>query len=99
MGLHRWISRVPGSARRPKAVVAVLLALAALLVVGQAALAQTPPALTSGSSVSITPDSGVIFPGQSVSLSATEYDADYSWSSDGASFSPSDASATTMTVR
>ena len=68
MGLHRWISRVPGSARRPRAVVAVLLALAALLIVGQAALAQTPPALTSGSTVSITPDSGVIFAGQSVEL-------------------------------
>ena len=100
MGLHRWISRVPGIARRPKAVVAVLLALAALLLVGQAAFAQTgPPALMSGDSVSISPGGGVIFPGQSVGLSATEYaDADYSWSSDGASFSPSDASGTTMTV-
>ena len=99
MGLHRWISRVPGSARRPKAVVAVLLALAALLVVGQAALAQTPPSLTSGSSVSVTPDGGVIFSGQSVGLSATEYaSAQYSWSSDGASFSPSDGRSTMMTV-
>ena len=100
MGLHRWISRVPGIARRPKAVVAVLLALAALLVVAQAAFAQTgPPALMSGDSVSILPGGGVIFPGQSVGLSATEYaSADYSWSSDGASFSPSDASGTTMTV-
>ena len=100
MGLHRWISRVPGIARRPKAVVAVLLALAALLLVGQAAFAQTgPPALMSGDSVSISPGGGVIFPGQSVGLSATEYaDADYSWSSDGASFSPSGASGTTMTV-
>ena len=100
MGLHRWISRVPGIARRPKAVVAVLLALAALLLVGQAAFAQTePPALMSGDSVSISPSGGVIFPGQSVGLSATEYaSADYSWSSDGASFSPSDASGTTMTI-
>ena len=100
MGLHRWISRVLGIARRPKAVVAVLLALAALLLVGQAAFAQTgPPALMSGDSVSISPGGGVIFPGQSVGLSATEYaDADYSWSSDGASFSPSGASGTTMTV-
>ena len=100
MGLHRWISRVPGIARRPKAVVAVLLALAALLLVGQAAFAQTgPPDLMSGDSVSISPGGGVIFPGQSVGLSATEYaSADYSWSSDGASFSPSGASGTTMTV-
>ena len=100
MGLHRWISRVPGIARRPKAVVAVLLALAALLLVAQAAFAQTgPPALMSGDSVSISPGGGVIFPGQSVGLSATEYaSADYSWSSDGASFSPSDASGTTMTI-
>ena len=100
MGLHRWISRVPGSARRPKAVVAVLLALAALLLVAQAALAQTgPPALMSGDSVSISPDSGVIFPGQSVDLTAGEFaSADYSWSSDGASFSPSDARTTTMMV-
>ena len=100
MGLHRWISKVPGIARRPKAVVAVLLALAALLLVGQAAFAQTgPPTLMSGDSVSISPGGGVIFPGQSVGLSAKEYaSADYSWSSDGASFSPSGASGTTMTV-
>ena len=100
MGLHRWISRVPGSARRPKAVVAVLLALATLLLVAQAAFAQTgPPELMSGDTVSVSPSGGVIFPGQSVGLSATEYaSSDYSWSSDGASFSPSDASSTTMTV-
>ena len=100
MGLHRWISRVPGIARRPKAVVAVLLALAALLLVAQAAFAQTePPPLAADSAVSVTPGSGVIFPGQSVALSATEYDSsDYSWSSDSASFSAADARQTTLTV-
>ena len=99
MGSHRWISRVPGSARRPKAVVAVLLALAALLLVAQAAFAQTPPPLAADSAVSITPGSGVIFPGQSVALSATEYDSsEYSWSSDSASFSAADARQTTLTV-
>ncbi len=100
MGSHRWITRVPGSARRPKAVVAVLLALAALLLVAQAAFAQTePPPLAADSAVSVTPGSGVIFPGQSVALSATEYDSsDYSWSSDSASFSAADARQTTLTV-
>ncbi len=100
MGSHRWITRVPGSARRPKAVVAVLLALAALLLVAQAAFAQTaPPPLAADSAVSVTPGSGVIFPGQSVALSATEYDSsEYSWSSDSASFSAADARQTTLTV-